>query len=255
MLPYHRHRVGGFTLVEVVFAVGILTIGALMLSAALSSSERMQSIARERAIANNILRAYIERMRQQYPQSSNDGDMTELVIRGIPSATNSSYGQGDWDVTDGIKRACTSSDFTASGYLPDSTPIYDLMKLYSTGLVERGVLKKATANVYWATDETGANFGPALTATVTTPWSVASISTASAMASSDKSSLGLPRDLNGSGDASQTDVVQAQYSQKKNIVLVPMKIEFTWVSGSARNVDSTTPNQKLTIYAVFSPQH
>jgi type II secretory pathway pseudopilin PulG len=245
-------RSRGFTLVEVVFAVFLLTVGALMLSASLSSSERMSSLARERAIANNILRAYIERLRQQYPTSQGSGDMTKLLMRGVVASGGTA-----------------ALDFTTSGATPDSTPIYDLTQLYSSGLVEKGVLKNATANVYFCTDETGANWGPCVTATITAPTAVTAATVGSSMTTTDATCLGLPRDLNGDGipyggvstctvngttNSAQTDTYGASGANnaQHNIVLIPVKVELSWVSGNANAIGS---NQKMTIYAIFSPQH
>jgi prepilin-type N-terminal cleavage/methylation domain-containing protein len=143
-------RARGFTLVEVIFAISVLAIGTLMLSAAIASSCRMSAIARERAIANNAIRAYIERMRQQYPVASADGNMLALIQRGMTTADGNA-----------------GSDFTTpDGPVPDSTPIFDLMTLHASGAVERSALKGATAKVWWVTDETGNSWGPALTASI-----------------------------------------------------------------------------------------
>src|SRR5581483_5710669 len=88
-----------FTLLEVVFAVAVLTIGALMLTLALSSSERMTLLARERAIANNVIRAYIERQRNTYP-FTNSGDMRYFIEQrptptGAQPSTTASVPQTD----------------------------------------------------------------------------------------------------------------------------------------------------------------
>jgi hypothetical protein len=235
------------------FAVFILTVGALMLSAALSSSERMNSIARERAIANNILRAYIERIRQQYPTSSGSTDMTKLRAHIVMTASGGTAG----------------TNYTDGSATPDATPIYDLSILYSTGLVEKGVLKNATATVYICEDEFGLNWGPCATASITAPTTISAATVTSAMTTADKTSLGLPRDLNadgipcgtattatgGSGTYNAlTDVYGASGANNttKSIVLVPMKVELSWISGNAIAIGA---NQKLTIYALFSPQH
>lgn len=253
-------RAGAFTIVEVVFAVAILAIAALMVSAAISSSERMTSIGRERAIANNVLRAFLERMRRSYPKSANDSSMIELTERGlVPGA----YGSAQWDPTDGIFRVCVAGDLPMC---PDSTPIYDLQRLYPTGSVERSVLKNVEANVFWLTDETGANWGPALTAALSNPTSVAAISTAAATFTSpftgntivskpstaDLTSLGIPRDMNANGTTSDTDCVGL--NSNDNLVLVPMKVQLTWISGNGTLVTSGQ-RQSLTIYALLSPQH
>ncbi len=73
-------RRAGFTLLEVVFTVALLAIGALMLSASLASSQRMQALARERETASNAIRAYLERMREKYPTTSSSADMTGFMI-------------------------------------------------------------------------------------------------------------------------------------------------------------------------------
>ncbi len=259
-MTVRQSRGSGFTLLEVAVAIGILSIGALMLLTSLSTSERMNSIGRERAIARNVLRAYIERIRQQYPGGTNDSNMLELLNRG-KTAVNAGNG---------------GSNFTDGTTVPDSTPIYDLQKLYSNGLVEHGVLKNATAVVYMLTQEgsglPGAlpNWGPVIAATINTPTSVSQISTASStnsplvtgmpqingvLSSADVTALGLPRDMNGNGAIDATD----DYVNNSNaqIILVPVKVTLTWLSGSSNRItaNNTQAAQSMTIYAIISQQH
>ncbi|MEZ0229255.1 MAG: prepilin-type N-terminal cleavage/methylation domain-containing protein [Planctomycetota bacterium] len=236
MRPKSRQR--GFSLLEVVFAIAVLAIGGLMLTAAMSSSEQMSSMARERSIANSVVRAYIERLRQQYPKQ-NSSSMIELVVRGMPGSADES--------------ASAQLDKTTSGSVPDSTPVYDLTKLYNSGTIERSVLRNCVANVWFCTDETGANWGPAVTASLNTPTAAIASIASSAIAAADQTSLGLPRDLNGDGTATETNTVAFHFTGK-TILLVPMKIQLEWTSGSGRSVVSGN-KQSLTIYALFSPQH
>jgi prepilin-type N-terminal cleavage/methylation domain-containing protein len=244
-------RQRGFTLLEVTVAISILAIGCLMLLSSLSSSERMSSIGRERAIARNVLRAYIERMRQQYPAGTGDANMGELLGRGQPTLT-------------------ASANYTDGTTVPDSTPIFDLQKLYSNGLVEHGVLKNATAVVYMLTNETGAAWGPIIAGTINSPTSVATISSASAtnaplvagmptingiIQPADLTALGLPRDMNGSGAIDATDDMNSIGNYP--IIMVPIKVTLTWISGSSHTISSgnTQAAQSMTIYAILSQQH
>jgi prepilin-type N-terminal cleavage/methylation domain-containing protein len=228
----------GFTLLEVVFAIMVLAIGGLMLTAAMSSSEQMSAMARERSIANSVIRAYVERLRQQYPKK-NSASMVELLVRGMPGSTD--------------ELTSAQLDKTTGGTIPDSTPVYDLTRLYSSGTVERSVLKNCVANVWFCTDETGANWGPNLTSNVASPTATLASIGSSTIAVADRTALGLPRDLNGNGTSTETNTITYHYTDK-TILLVPTKIQLEWTSGSSRSVVAGN-KQSLTVYALFSPQH
>jgi prepilin-type N-terminal cleavage/methylation domain-containing protein len=210
----------GFTLLEVVFAIMVLAIGGLMLTAAMSSSEQMSAMARERSIANSVIRAYVERLRQQYPKK-NSASMVELLVRGMPGST----------------------DELTSAQLDKTTG----------GTVERSVLKNCVANVWFCTDETGANWGPNLTSNVASPTATLASIGSSTIAVADRTALGLPRDLNGNGTSTETNTITYHYTDK-TILLVPTKIQLEWTSGSSRSVVAGN-KQSLTVYALFSPQH
>lgn len=218
---------GGFTLLEVVFAVAILTIGALMLTVALSSSERMNSLARERAIANNVIRAYIERQRGTYP-SSGSTDMAPLALQGGGSSTVPTTNV--------------------------SVPTFDLLQMYSSGTIERSVLKNVSARVSFGTWEDGTSFGPIYSTDTT----IAPVGTgAASMGADDKNALGFPRDLNANGTidtASDTIAIQ-NGATPSNIIAVPAKIELFWTSGSTANGNNAGSRQSMTVYAIFSSAH
>ncbi|MEZ0229443.1 MAG: prepilin-type N-terminal cleavage/methylation domain-containing protein [Planctomycetota bacterium] len=116
-------RQRGFTLIEVVFTVALLAVGALLLSASLASSQRMQALAREREQASNAIRAYLERMREKYPTAQNSTDM--------------------------------------SGYLSDATTPLDYLN--ATSRYEKNLLRNSAARVLKATHEDGTNWGPGVT--------------------------------------------------------------------------------------------
>lgn len=60
--PDMRRR-GGFSIIELVVAPSVLAIVAMGLCAMLASSQRLTNLSRERAIAMNAQRAYVEAMR------------------------------------------------------------------------------------------------------------------------------------------------------------------------------------------------
>lgn len=204
-----RERRAGFTLVEIVFAVALLAIGALLLSISLASSQQMQALAREREVANNAVRAYIETKRQQYPDQSST-DMTGLLFD-----------------------TQTPLDFLASG---------------SNTSLEQSVLRNAVATVQKANFE-----GDSAQPTVPPPWgpSITTNSTiapvSSTMTSADATALGLPRSLDSNSSTDQNPVSNGQ------LLYLPVKIEVSWTPNSGERV--ITNRQKVTVYAVFGPQH
>jgi Tfp pilus assembly protein PilE len=80
-------RTKGFTILELAMTVIILAVGILFLSAAIASSNRLTSLARERVVADNAIQAYIERMRQYYPDQSS----TEMSGFLLDSTTPKDY--------------------------------------------------------------------------------------------------------------------------------------------------------------------
>jgi len=237
-------------------AVAILTILGLMLTVAISSSENLTSLARERAIANNVIRAYIERQRATYPLQ-NSTDMINFV-RQLPTSSS------------------TQPSTTSNVPLADpSVPTYDLYTLYPAGSVERSVLNNVVARVSMATFEDGTNWGPCYSTNI----SVAPVSTASPpsvgnqITAADKLALGLPRDLNADGtvtpatpssnpNAWGSDVVYLEcgLTPSTNIASVPVKIELFWTTGSTASgvqisAGTAVPRQSMTIYAIFSASH
>src|SRR4051812_38810827 len=76
MSPPHA---AGFTLVEGVFAFAILVLAALTLTGALPSGQHLTRAARERSLASNAIRAYIEAMRQSYPSDPGSTDMAGFL--------------------------------------------------------------------------------------------------------------------------------------------------------------------------------
>jgi prepilin-type N-terminal cleavage/methylation domain-containing protein len=218
----------GFTLLEVVFAIAILTIGGLMLTVALSSSERMNSLARERAVANNVIRAYIERQRGTYPAAGST-DMVPFVLQS-PSSTVAA------------NHACV--------------PTFDLYQMYTHGTVERTVLKNVSARVSMCTWEDGNSFGPVYT----TNAAIAAATTGSnTMGADDRNALGFPRDLNANGTidtGAGNDTISLQNgASPANIIAVPVKIELFWVSGSTANGVNAGNRQSMTVYAILSSAH
>src|SRR5206468_3244344 len=55
-----------------------LTVGILFLSAAIGSSQQLTTLARQKIVAQNAIQAYIERMRQYYPDQ-NSTDMSNFL--------------------------------------------------------------------------------------------------------------------------------------------------------------------------------
>jgi type II secretory pathway pseudopilin PulG len=112
---------------EVVFTVALLAVGALLLSASIASSQRMQALAREREQASNCIRAYLERVRERYPASQNSSDM--------------------------------------SGFLSDTSTPLDFIN--TTSRYERNILRSPAARILKATHEDGSNWGPGVTTSST----------------------------------------------------------------------------------------
>jgi type II secretory pathway pseudopilin PulG len=117
-------------MLELTVAVSILTVGALMLSATIATSERANTLARERAVANGAVRSYIERMRQEYP------------AQGFPQLGATGMDALVWDTT---------------------TPVTDLL----LSGPDRNVLRSPVATVYTTTDETGQTWTNGLTSDAT----------------------------------------------------------------------------------------
>src|SRR5437016_14425382 len=86
---------GGFTLLEIMISIILLSTAALMLMATIGSQQKMDALSRERAIATCAIRAYVEAMRQNYPAKGST-DMTNLIndtttpVDYIPSTTEAS---------------------------------------------------------------------------------------------------------------------------------------------------------------------
>jgi hypothetical protein len=75
--------------------------------------------------------------------------------------------------------------------------------------------------------------------------------TGTALTVAERTSLGMPRDLNGDGTDTTANVVT--YDSTRRVVLVPMRVQLTWISGSGG--DAGNSRQSLTVHAIFSAQH
>lgn len=205
----------GFSLLEVVFAIFILTVGALIFTVALASANRMNTLGREQSVANNAIRAYLERIKNTYPAQGST-DLTSfqgLIVSGS--------GRGS------------------------ASPLYDLDLYYATNgaMLDKGALKNSTGRVSLCTGETSAAaWGPVFSSDTT----VAAVS--STMSTLDRTACGLPRDLDGDGAATTVQCAQ------NKILEIPIKVELFWISG-ADQINANTKYQSMTVYAIISAQH
>ncbi len=128
--------------------------------------------------------------------------------------------------------------FDLTGFLADGSTPADPAYLASGSGAAR--LLDAKAIVCKAVDETGLNWGP-----IARSPSVAPL--ASAIAAVDRKALGFPRDLDGTGFANTTIV------EGRRALVVPVKVELSWVSGSGTR--GANARQRMTLHAILGPQH
>ncbi len=188
-----RQRGSGFSLVEAMVALAVLTVSSLAFIAAIGVGQRTASLARERAEAVNSVRAYIESMRATYPpsgQTTMAGFFTDLSLPAPPT------------------------------HYP---------------------LKGWSATVQKTKDETGASWSAVVTGS-TTPGTAGNAGT---IASTDATALGLPRDLDGNGNA--TSSLSSATIADAAVIIIPVKVTVSWTSGAGGT-------QTFTIYAFLGQQ-
>lgn len=202
----HARRAGGFTLVEVMVTITLLAIAALLLSASLSSSTQVTSLAREQEVAYQAIRAYLERVRQQYPPQN---------------SINMQFYYDDAQ--------------TPINFIPASGP-------------ENKVLKDPACLITKMVDETGASWGQVTRFPTAGAFAIA-VPASNSITAADRTALGLPRDMNADGDATDAS------SARSTIQFVPVRIELQWTSATGRARGVTSNRQKVVVYAALSPQH
>jgi prepilin-type N-terminal cleavage/methylation domain-containing protein len=82
-----RVRLGGFSLIELMIVMGVVLVGALLLSQSLATSMRLTEVNRETALATDGVREMVERLQ-------GDGDFKSLFRRYNADALDDPSGEG-----------------------------------------------------------------------------------------------------------------------------------------------------------------
>lgn len=216
----------GLTLVEVVFAVAVLSVTALLLTASLASSQRMTALAREQEVATNAIRTWVEHMRQAYPTTKGSTDLSEFFADASTPADVAFLASGaiEGSILKGLEARVMMSRTEAPAALQawdkcqlsagaSGTPRMNDSQVNATGV--------AGSDNAVDTDDIAALYGPTRT-----------------------------RDLNGDGDTTDGQVATSA------VQVVPCKVELRWLSGAGGNtINATTRKQKLVVYVLFTAQH
>ena len=221
MERWDRHRgEGGFTLLEATLALGILAVAGLALTSAVASQSRLNATARERIIAINAIRAYVEHMRQQYPAA------------------------GSTNMTGFLDDKTTPRDFLPTSGIEVSA-VRD----------PRGLVLKMTDETGWAwgpgagaaptnwpwSDATMSAIGPIDTKVTTRP----TPSELCSLGFVNPNTAHVGADLDGDGGDTTRQVAPDHQ------LVVPCQITLSWLSGSG----SAASRKRISIYATFGPQH
>jgi type II secretory pathway pseudopilin PulG len=255
MRSRRQNTAGGFTLVEIAMTAAILALLALMLSAGITSSRQMDSLAREKILANNAIRAYIEDIRRMYP-GHGDGERNSM-----------------WQFLDDPR--------TPADYLPAMAVAANVQGSKDV------ILKDPRALVLKCVDETGAAWGPGcgtlakgtvvssgstcggINLPFTTNadpwlWTDATMTTtgavSSAMSATDKACCGVPaEDVDGDNAFTTTGVGATDKNQQ---LLVPTQITISWqtessgsLQGPGNQAVTKVGRQSVTVYATFGFEH
>lgn len=212
----------GFSLVEVIVAIAVMTLGALILTMSLSSAERMNSLARERQVANAAIRSYVEAMRQKYPEAQNSQKLSNFF---------------------------SDTDTPASpAYLPQQAIEGRILKDLQAYVVKCRHENPPTGSIWVncgnvASTTSSAVFGP----------SHNQAPNALTVSDADRRALGYNNGaIEIDADTATSGLVAADMAR-----LVPCKIELTWISGSAfgTRAQPNPARQRLTVYVMLNPLH
>jgi hypothetical protein len=250
-----------------------------MLIAALASQQKMNALARERSLAMNGIRAYIEAMRQAYPSKDTVNMVGFFTDITTPVDYLPTLGVEASALPDARGLVLKLGDETGYSWGPAS----GLNVSSSTALTRGGVAVAAPCNwvtnvnqAWLWTDATMTTVASVNTGTfntgLTVPWTYTSHNTAATVPSfNDLDGLGyvmlgattstnggvVGRDLDASGTISNTDTTSHAAVYAANQVFVPVQITISWKSGSGGEKSSSalTSRQRITLYASFGPYY
>lgn len=123
---HFRRRTDGYTLIEVMMAIGIMTVGAVGIMSLQQATTRGNSFARQITSANHVTRTWVERLRTdalQWTEPGAGGVATTTYLSSVPAVTTEI---GPWSTlgSAGDEGDSYAFDFLGNRTDGDPTPIH-----------------------------------------------------------------------------------------------------------------------------------